>query len=65
MKQKLLSGEADLAVHSLKDVPSEMHPYLLLAAFTEREDVHAFKRAGADLILTYWAELVADELKKG
>lgn len=42
-----------------------MHPYLLLAAFTEREDVRTFKRTGGDLILTYWAELVAEELKKG
>jgi hydroxymethylbilane synthase len=39
LEEKLLSGEADLAVHSLKDVPSEMHPDLLLAAFPEREDV--------------------------
>lgn len=38
LEEKLLSGEADLAVHSLKDVPSEMHPDLLLAAFPERED---------------------------
>jgi porphobilinogen synthase len=28
------------------------------------ESMHAFKRAGADLILTYWAELVADILNK-
>jgi len=27
--------------------------------------MHAFKRAGADLILTYWAELVADVLNNG
>lgn len=39
LEEKLLSGDADLAVHSLKDVPSEMHPDLLLAAFPEREDV--------------------------
>jgi hydroxymethylbilane synthase len=39
LEEKLFSGEADLAVHSLKDVPSEMHPDLLLAAFPEREDV--------------------------
>jgi len=26
------------------------------------ETMYAFKRAGADLILTYWAELVADVL---
>lgn len=38
LEEKLLSGEADLAVHSLKDVPSEMHPDLVLASFPERED---------------------------
>jgi len=38
IEDKLISGEADLAVHSLKDVPSEMHADLLLAAFPERED---------------------------
>ena len=34
----LLSGAVDLAVHSLKDVPSEEHPDLVLAAFPERAD---------------------------
>lgn len=38
LEEKLLSGEADLAVHSLKDVPSDLHPDLVLAAFPERED---------------------------
>jgi hydroxymethylbilane synthase len=33
LEEKLLSGEADLAVHSLKDIPSELHPDLLLATF--------------------------------
>jgi len=39
LEEKLLSGEADIAVHSLKDVPSDLHPGLVLAAFPEREDV--------------------------
>lgn len=39
LEEKLLSGEADLAVHSLKDVPSAGHPDLELAAFPVREDV--------------------------
>jgi hydroxymethylbilane synthase len=39
LEQKLLSGEADLAVHSLKDVPTESHPDLVLAAFPQRFDV--------------------------
>lgn len=34
----LLSGEADLAVHSLKDVPTRLSPGLQLAAITRRED---------------------------
>jgi hydroxymethylbilane synthase len=34
----LLEGEADLAVHSLKDLPSEMPAGLILAAVPERED---------------------------
>jgi porphobilinogen synthase len=28
------------------------------------ESMYAFKRAGADLILTYWAELVSDILNE-
>lgn len=39
LEQKLLSGKADLAVHSLKDVPSDSHPDLILASFPQREDV--------------------------
>lgn len=34
----LLEGRADLAVHSLKDVPMELDPAFVLAAVTERED---------------------------
>ncbi len=32
LEQALLDGRADLAVHSMKDVPAEMHPDLCLAA---------------------------------
>ena len=39
LERKLLSGEADLAVHSLKDVPADSNPELLLASFPQREDV--------------------------
>ncbi len=39
LEQKLLTGEADLAVHSLKDVPADSNPGLSLAAFPQREDV--------------------------
>ena len=34
----LLSGAADLAVHSLKDVPAELADVFTIAAVTERED---------------------------
>jgi hydroxymethylbilane synthase len=35
----LLNGEADLAVHSLKDLPTDLPPGLMLAATPKREDV--------------------------
>jgi len=35
----MLNGEADLAVHSLKDLPTELPEGLLLAATPKREDV--------------------------
>lgn len=38
IEDALLRGEVDLAVHSLKDLPTEMRPELLLAAITERAD---------------------------
>jgi hydroxymethylbilane synthase len=36
----LLNGEGDTAVHSLKDMPSELPPGLILTAVPEREDPH-------------------------
>jgi hydroxymethylbilane synthase len=38
VEQVLLRGEAELAVHSLKDVPAELAAGLMLAAVPERED---------------------------
>jgi hydroxymethylbilane synthase len=38
LEQALLRGEADLAVHSLKDLPTQVAPGLALAAITARED---------------------------
>ncbi len=35
----LVNGQADLAVHSLKDLPTELPPGLVLAATPKREDV--------------------------
>lgn len=38
LRDALLAGEVDLAVHSLKDIPTTPEPGLLLAAVPERED---------------------------
>ena len=38
LETALLRGEIDVAVHSLKDMPTEQHPDLMLAAVTKRED---------------------------
>ncbi len=38
IEQALLTGEIDLAVHSMKDMPAEMPAGLTLAAVPERED---------------------------
>lgn len=47
----LLSGEADLAVHSLKDLPTELPDGLILGAVSEREDVRdvLIVRAGSSV----------------
>lgn len=38
LREALLAGEIDLAVHSLKDLPSAPHPGLVIAAVPPRED---------------------------
>lgn len=38
LEQALLSGDAEIAVHSMKDVPAELPPGLEIAAICERED---------------------------
>jgi hydroxymethylbilane synthase len=38
IEDALLNNEADLAVHSHKDLPTESHPDLVIAAVTARED---------------------------
>jgi len=38
IEQALLDGAADLAVHSMKDVPAELAPDLIMAAISARED---------------------------
>ncbi len=39
IEEALADGRADLAVHSMKDVPVERHPGLTLGAVPEREDL--------------------------
>ena len=51
IEEALLSGEVDLAVHSMKDMPTELPAGLVIAALLPREDVRdAF-------ISTRWASL--------
>jgi hydroxymethylbilane synthase len=38
IEEALLDGRVDLAVHSMKDVPTELPPGLIIAATPERED---------------------------
>jgi hydroxymethylbilane synthase len=51
IEEALLDGRADLAVHSMKDVPTELPPELELAATDVREDVRdaLFTREAASL----------------
>jgi hydroxymethylbilane synthase len=51
IEEALLDGRADLAVHSMKDVPTELPPELYLAATGKREDVRdaLFTRLGGSL----------------
>ena len=51
IEQSLLDGQADLAVHSSKDIPGELMPGLYLSCFPEREDARdvLVSRSGAKL----------------
>ena len=57
LEMALLRGEIDLAVHSLKDMPTEQHPDLMLAAVTKREDPR-------DTLVDRW-DLPLEELPRG
>lgn len=51
LEEALLAGTADLAVHSMKDVPTENPAGLIFPAITKREDVRdcLISRDGSDL----------------
>ncbi|MGW4779296.1 hydroxymethylbilane synthase [Streptomyces filamentosus] len=57
LRDALLAGEVDFAVHSLKDLPTAQHPDLVLAAIPEREDPRDVLIAGEGVTL--------DRLPKG
>ncbi|MFG3192763.1 hydroxymethylbilane synthase [Streptomyces omiyaensis] len=51
LRDALLAGEVDFAVHSLKDLPTAQHPELVLAAIPRREDPRDVLIAGGGLSL--------------
>ena len=54
IEEALLAGEADLAVHSLKDLPTELPPKLKLGAVTRRADVRdvlVYRDLDGDILL--------------
>lgn len=40
VRDELLAGNIDFAVHSLKDLPTEPHPEIVIAAIPKRESAH-------------------------
>jgi len=53
----LLDNRIDLAVHSLKDIPTQIPKGLAIAAILEREDVHDVFIAHPSAMITAFAEL--------
>lgn len=53
IEEALLDGSADFAVHSMKDVPPDLHPDLGIACVPEREDPR-------DVLITQHGETLAD-----
>lgn len=68
IEEALLAGEADFAVHSLKDVPPELPPGLRIACIPAREDPRdvLVSRSGATLEeLPEGAKLGTSSLRRG
>ena len=63
LETALLEGEAHLAVHSLKDLPTELPEGLTLAATGEREDVRDVLIARAEAGLDFGAPVLS--LRRG
>ena len=58
IEDELIEGKIDFAVHSLKDVPTELPPQLTISAYLERENP-------ADVLLGLSREEIFDRIKKG
>jgi hydroxymethylbilane synthase len=68
IEEALLRGEADLAVHSMKDVPAELPQGLMIAGVSEREDVRdaLVSKSGAGLSdLPLNAKIGTSSLRRG
>jgi hydroxymethylbilane synthase len=57
LETAMLDGRTDLAVHSAKDMPTEVPEGLVIVAFTAREDVRDVFVGGASSTLSSLAEL--------
>lgn len=53
LEEALLDGEVHLVVHSMKDVPADLHPELQIAAITVREDPRDVLISRQNLILKH------------
>ena len=53
LEEALLDGQVNLVVHSMKDVPAELHPELQIAAITVREDPRDVLISRNNLILKH------------
>jgi hydroxymethylbilane synthase len=64
----LLKGQADLAVHSLKDLPTDLPAGLVLAATPQREDVRdvlIYRSAGHSVLRGFPPHIKLKDLPKG